>query len=439
MQLRSALIFLVLLVGACTSEDATPVGLLEPTVEAESAPEQPAAGTGQAAQEDTVGPRPGDNVIDNCFPRSLIDVPDESPPSRAGWLWEDYIRWFGDGSQILFTFNELHRIDSGSFQQSKLMGLLEGIDLESQSSSANHELDILNAPDRDPLWAKPGLISFVDVSPDGSRIVFSACTYTELSEREEERLGWELTEDTGGRTWVDNFEIFVSKFDGTNLTRLTRNVHIDMVPVWSPDGSKIVFTSDSYTTIYYAVRHFTIYTVATGSFEEVPLGVRAYAHPPAWSPDGEQIAFVGEDWGKPPGIYTIGVDGSRMTRISDAASGPAWSPDGRRIAVVVLSGSGEIVYDGDGEPRRDVETAVYTFAADGSDPILVNSNLPEPWYDPVEPCWETCHGHPTARRYCSRGLDTEFHWTGLSPPMSARDFLILHLSPGMRRGLPTVQ
>ncbi|MCX6035745.1 MAG: hypothetical protein NTV38_12345, partial [Chloroflexi bacterium] len=41
-----------------------------------------------------------------------------------------------------------------------------------------------------------------------------------------------------------NFEIYKINADGTGLTSLTNNPARDMVPAWSPDKSKIAFTSD---------------------------------------------------------------------------------------------------------------------------------------------------------------------------------------------------
>ena len=81
MLLRSALILLAFLVvmGACTSEEVTPDSLAEPTVEGEVAPEQSATRTGQAMQENTIGPRPGDKVIDLCSPPQPSYITDESP------------------------------------------------------------------------------------------------------------------------------------------------------------------------------------------------------------------------------------------------------------------------------------------------------------------------------------------------------------------------
>ena len=40
-----------------------------------------------------------------------------------------------------------------------------------------------------------------------------------------------------------NFEIYVMNADGTGQTRLTNNAAADDEPAWSPDGSKIAFTS----------------------------------------------------------------------------------------------------------------------------------------------------------------------------------------------------
>jgi dipeptidyl aminopeptidase/acylaminoacyl peptidase len=41
-----------------------------------------------------------------------------------------------------------------------------------------------------------------------------------------------------------NKEIYTMYPDGSGLTRLTNNVSDDRSPAWSPDGTKIAFTSD---------------------------------------------------------------------------------------------------------------------------------------------------------------------------------------------------
>ena len=40
-----------------------------------------------------------------------------------------------------------------------------------------------------------------------------------------------------------NSEIYVMESDGTNPVRLTQNPAVDAYPAWSPDGTKIAFTS----------------------------------------------------------------------------------------------------------------------------------------------------------------------------------------------------
>ena len=115
--------------------------------------------------------------------------------------------------------------------------------------------------------------------------------------------------------------------------------------------------------------------------------------PPVWSPDGQKLAFIvyegavevyeeaieleKVDRFAPAGlslkasVYTVGVDGTGLTRITEAASNPAWSPDGKRIAVAV--------------PAKRGKADLYTFAADGSDPVLVKDTLSATWNSPVNP------------------------------------------------------
>ena len=60
-------------------------------------------------------------------------------------------------------------------------------------------------------------------SPDGTRQVFA---------------------DRDGASGGGDLEVFVSNADGTDRRQLTHNVHSDDQPSWSPDGERIIFTSD---------------------------------------------------------------------------------------------------------------------------------------------------------------------------------------------------
>ena len=75
---------------------------------------------------------------------------------------------------------------------------------------------------------------------------------------------------------------------------------------------------------------------------------------PAWSPDGTKIAFTSDRDGIPK-IYVMNADGTNQTRITDnpaSDEAPAWSPDGSKIA---------FTSDRDGNPE------IYVMNADGTD------------------------------------------------------------------------
>src|SRR4029450_10864640 len=66
---------------------------------------------------------------------------------------------------------------------------------------------------------------------------------------------------------------------------------------------------------------------------------------PTWSPDGTRIAYTSTRDGKPE-VYVVEVDGSKTTRltISGGPSNPTWSPEGLRV-VLVAAGIGLALVD----------------------------------------------------------------------------------------------
>ena len=116
------------------------------------------------------------------------------------------------------------------------------------------------------------------------------------------------------------------------LTQLTSNSGEDSTPAWSPDGSKIAFTSaiDGYNEIYVmnADGSNIIQLTDNSDWDDVS---------PAWSPDGSKIAFM-SDRDRDDDIfeiYVMNADGSnviQLTNNSDQDGFPAWSPDGSKIA-----------------------------------------------------------------------------------------------------------
>jgi Tol biopolymer transport system component len=100
-------------------------------------------------------------------------------------------------------------------------------------------------------------------------------------------------------------------------------------PLWSPDGSQIVFTGDFGDLIVLNVARQEAQTIFT--FPNVPLvDNRRVA---AWSPDGARIAFAGTGMG----IWLIAPDGTEETFLTggEVGAGPSWSPDGSMLAFPV--------------------------------------------------------------------------------------------------------
>ncbi len=99
-------------------------------------------------------------------------------------------------------------------------------------------------------------------------------------------------------------------------------------PDFSPDGSRIVFVHE--------FKDLALVGAGGGAVTLLPVPLApGAAHSevgsPVFSPDGTRIAFqrtaYDSSWKRiESGVFTIGVDGSSLTKVADRASGPSWQP-----------------------------------------------------------------------------------------------------------------
>jgi TolB protein len=100
----------------------------------------------------------------------------------------------------------------------------------------NVDVYVMNIDGSDPvrLTDDPGIDSFPEWSPDGSRLLFH-------STRAGETVAF--TAADGTVVTEPNWDVFVMNADGTGQLNLTNNPAMDAHAVWSPDGTRIAFNS----------------------------------------------------------------------------------------------------------------------------------------------------------------------------------------------------
>jgi Tol biopolymer transport system component len=121
--------------------------------------------------------------------------------------------------------------------------------------------------------------------------------------------------------------------------QLTTGNAVDAEPVWSPDRSKVAFTSTRDGNV-------EIYVMDAGGDVTRLTSNSAVDTSPAWSPDGSKLAFASTRTNGRFDVYTMNPDGSgvqRLTINSAADTFPEWSPNGAKIAFSsARTGNGDI-------------------------------------------------------------------------------------------------
>lgn len=241
-------------------------------------------------------------------------------------------------------------------------------------------------------------------------------------------------------------EIYTGDLMFGEVKQITRDNSITLSPRWSPDGTRLIYTS------YYKSGFPDIFTIDLRSFQRTTFvsfkGTNSGAR---FSPTGSQVAMVLSGEGTPE-IYVSNAQGrgvARKTRSDAVKSSPCFSPDGTRLVFAgepgpqlytmpvnggaptrLTSGISSYCAEPDwsrGNPNRiaftirvgrNFQIAVYDFSKRASEQV---SKAP---FDGVEPNWLPDGRHlvytartSTTSRVCI--LDTE---TGKSTPISPTSF-----------------
>lgn len=110
-------------------------------------------------------------------------------------------------------------------------------------------------------------VSDPQISPDGRRVIYVRQFADIMTDRNYSNL------------WIINF-------DGTDNRPLTTGNRSDSAPRWSPDGTRIIFVSDSGGSMQIYMRWMdTGQTAKLTNLQYAPAGIN-------WSPDGKHISFT---------------------------------------------------------------------------------------------------------------------------------------------------
>jgi len=282
----------------------------------------------------------------------LIPLSPSSPPVAEFDVGVSEYEWSPDGTQMVFVTDR-----KGTNQ----FGFANAADVYRVKADGTGLIDLtnatgLNAGSADAHW-----------SPDGTQIVFTS--------------GLDIH---GSGLQNGNLNIWRVKPDGTGLTPLTQATARgadSRNPRWSPDGSEIVFESlrnvdgaDAPNTA------LNIWKMKADGTSPMPLtrstATAANSSNPLWSPDGTQIVFDsrknvdGTDTANPnltSNVWRVKADGSGLVPLGTASASKAdsfnaiWSPGG--VHVIFLSTRN---IDGSNSVNANGTVNIWRANADGS-------------------------------------------------------------------------
>lgn len=269
---------------------------------------------------------------------------------------------------------------------------LSSRDIAQEGGTLDRDIYVMNADGTDPqnLTARAGQHRFLRLSPDGTRLAFSTnlvgCLHVWVVNTD----GSELTQLTGVSGDEDRctedphwspdgsriayssadlelgWEVYVMDADGTGRTNVTGNPSTeyptfnDLVHGWTPDGRLVIHSARDSIVSAYVMND-------AGTFE--PLFDSLGYMTPYWSPDGTRVAVTAEQEGVPD-VWVFNTDGTGGVNLTNtpgeyeafsAFTGQPWSPDGSRLVV---------------QRVMDTKRRIFVLDVDGGGSVAITSGAP---------------------------------------------------------------
>jgi len=211
-------------------------------------------------------------------------------------------------------------------------------------------------------------------------------------------------------------EIYTSDLFFADTFRITRDQAPAYGPRWSPDGSRLIYTSYKK-----GFSDILVLNLAAQQLENFFVDKKGTSVGACYSPDGRQVAMVLSGEGQQE-IYVGDAAGRtppvRRTRSDTIKSRPCWSPDGSRIVFSMASGPqlylmpaaagdpqrlvtgfnyaaepdwsradpDKIAFTASGPGVRGFQIAVFSLSGRFPAKVIAPKNLPAA-YDMQEPTW----------------------------------------------------
>ncbi len=149
--------------------------------------------------------------------------------------------------------------------------------------------------------------------------------------------------------------VFTIRRQGTGQRRLTNGTTVHDQSAWSPDGRRILFTTQQ------ANGQWDISVMRSdGSLKTNLTATSVSEQQPVWSHDGSKIAFarqIGGNWA----IFVQPARGGparRLTSLTQNSQQPAWAPGDGRIAYTLVTSRGShiVITGADGTGTRTLRT-----------------------------------------------------------------------------------